>query len=804
MGVRSMLNMGTAHRRIGLLALYLLFAAASVSTPPTAFALEPAHVYQLNGNLEDDLAGPDLVASGGTLSGTSYSFAAGQGLALSGALNDPGIYSIELAFSYSDLDYWRKIIDFKDLTSNNGVYTDPFNSLYFYPLAVGPARAMRRETSVNLVITRDAAKEVVVYADGVQQLSFTDSLDEAVFSEPDAIIHFFKDDATTSQTAAGVVHRIRIWDGVLTSAEVAAHVGISPRDDAVSNGEIIDFDPVGGSSPFTFSITNNNSGATIDSSTGVYASGNNRGLDSVRVTDDLGDIAEASVLVLGALTPFPELTHAFEFDDGLTDEYLGWPLVASGGTVNASAYSFGPSQGLALSDAFANTGNYSIELVFSFSDLDYWRKIIDFKDLTSNNGLYNDPSNSLYFYNRAAGPAGAMRKDIRANLVVTRDATNDQFIVYVDGVQQTSFTDAAFEAIFTETNAIVHFFNDDATLSQNSAGVVERIRVWDGVLSPNDVAGHVRIAPWDVAASNGETIDFDVLGGIGSFTFSIRENGSGATINPSTGLYTTGNNRGFDSVRVSDAENGDIAEARVIALGLLAPAPILTHAYELNGDLTDELGGPPLVASGGTLSASDYSFLPGQGLALSNGLVNTGNYSIELVFSLSMLDSWFKIIDFKDLTSNFGLYSDPGNRLYFYPRSWGPLAVLQQDIEVNVVVTRDATTDQFTVYLDGIQLFSFVDSALDGIFTGPDTIIHFFQDDATLSQNPAGVVDQIRIWDGALDEAAVADLLDDHTPPVISSISPTPICSGHPITKWSRSAWRLKSRTWWIRIPNAR
>ena len=84
------------------------------------------HLYGLNNSLTDSFGGSSLVANGGTLAaGGGYSFAVNQGPSLSNAIsaND---YSILLDFSLaasSASDGYKKIVDFKNLTSDNGAYT---------------------------------------------------------------------------------------------------------------------------------------------------------------------------------------------------------------------------------------------------------------------------------------------------------------------------------------------------------------------------------------------------------------------------------------------------------------------------------------------------------------------------------------------------------------------------------------------------------------------------------------------------------------------------------------------------------
>jgi hypothetical protein len=53
-------------------------------------------------------------------------------------------------------------------------------------------------------------------------------------------------------------------------------------------------------------------------------------------------------------------------------------------------------------------------------------------------------------------------------------------------------------------------------------------------------------------------------------------------------------------------------------LVMTASGATLTHNYVLSSSLSDTLGGPSLVADGGTQSATGYSFNANQGLNLSS------------------------------------------------------------------------------------------------------------------------------------------------------------------------------------------
>ena len=180
----------------------------------------------------------------------------------------------------------------------------------------------------------------------------------------------------------------------------------------------------------------------------------------------------------------------------------------------------------------------------------------------------------------------------------------------------------------------------------------------------------------------------------------------------------------------------------------------LIHDYQLNGTLADALGGPALVAAGGTLGANNYSFAANQGLSLSNGLPSSnGNYSIAMTFQFASTNGYTKIIDFKDRSSDNGLYNFNG-RLNFYnyvTSSDNTNFVSNQDVDV--VLTRNVDTNEVVGYINGIQQIAFTDGGGDGVFSAANDIIQFFKDDFATGQSEAaaGIVDRICIYDRALD-----------------------------------------------------
>jgi hypothetical protein len=193
--------------------------------------------YVLTNSLSDTLGGPSLVSDGGTLNASGYNFGVNQGLNLSSALSNPGDYSILMDFNFSSLTGFRKILDFENRVSDAGLYSFNGGQLDFFPAAAG-STSLSLNVLARVVLTRDSGTNTVTaYLNGAQQLSFNDSGSSGVFGGSNNIIRFFEDDFATGQAEAsgGVASEIQIYNGALTSAQVAelAGPGTTPSSSGV-------------------------------------------------------------------------------------------------------------------------------------------------------------------------------------------------------------------------------------------------------------------------------------------------------------------------------------------------------------------------------------------------------------------------------------------------------------------------------------------------------------------------------------------------------------------------------------------
>jgi hypothetical protein len=159
--------------------------------------------------------------------------------------------------------------------------------------------------------------------------------------------------------------------------------------------------------------------------------------------------------------------------------------VSIGGTPT-TVYNFGKQQGLSLDATGLISDNYTIAALFSFDDISGYRKILDFKNLTSDTGLYT-LGGQLNFYNNAIdGPTVGPGTFFEA--LLTRDSSTKLVSAYFDGTPVFSFTDSADLAVISTDNLLNIFQDDLAVPGENSSGSVAGLRIFDKVLTDAEVA----------------------------------------------------------------------------------------------------------------------------------------------------------------------------------------------------------------------------------------------------------------------------------------------------------------------------
>jgi hypothetical protein len=110
------------------------------------------------------------------------------------------------------------LIDFRNGGSDTGLYALN-GALEFYPVASGAGPGFGANGFVQVVLTRDGARNVRGYVNGVERFSFVDSGNDAALDGGN-VLRFFRDDG--SEASAGVLARLRVFDVALGAAQVAA------------------------------------------------------------------------------------------------------------------------------------------------------------------------------------------------------------------------------------------------------------------------------------------------------------------------------------------------------------------------------------------------------------------------------------------------------------------------------------------------------------------------------------------------------------------------------------------------------
>jgi uncharacterized repeat protein (TIGR01451 family) len=259
--------------------LVVITVLAFIASPRTSLAAAVKADYQFQNSRASSFGTPPQILDGG-VGGTVYSaelidgvsrtvllFPAGSGVMLTPTtptmFNDR--YSIVLWFRLTQIDGYRKVLDFRNGFGEMGLYVRD-GRLVFYgdssELAAGSAAPIAANAYAQVVLTRDGSKNVSGYVNGALQFAFVDSQDKAVVSTSNTL-RFFRDDNTTQvEHSGGAVARIRIYDDALTNAEMPS------IQESVSSGGGADLGVTASVSPnpvlpgqnLTYTITVTNSG----------------------------------------------------------------------------------------------------------------------------------------------------------------------------------------------------------------------------------------------------------------------------------------------------------------------------------------------------------------------------------------------------------------------------------------------------------------------------------------------------------------------------------------------------------------
>lgn len=200
--------------------------APDAASGPDAAGPAPDHRYRLEGMYADDHGGPALVPQGGSFDAGGYRFGMNQGLGLSSAM-PVAVYTIDIKIALDVMTDWRKVLDFKSLKDDSGLYVhtsqlafveDAGNQIF-----VSSPPLLIAATPFEVTLTRGTDGTVIGYVNRSMQFSISDSLGAGTFTDQNAFADFGVDDMPTSQMEAspGEIREIRIWSVALTPGQIS-------------------------------------------------------------------------------------------------------------------------------------------------------------------------------------------------------------------------------------------------------------------------------------------------------------------------------------------------------------------------------------------------------------------------------------------------------------------------------------------------------------------------------------------------------------------------------------------------------
>ena len=362
-------------------------------------------------------------------------------------------------------------------------------------------------------------------------------------------------------------------------------LGISPASQSVHTGESINFSALGGTGPFSFSVTGSSGAPAMGGST--YTAGTMAGTDTVTVTDTF-DMSTASATVTVQAKPLsisPQTITVF-VNQSITFSAVGGdgPFSygvsgTSGGVINSSTgvYTAGPSSGsdtVSLTDGYdGRTRSATVTVVNAATGVDY--------------------------------EAGEIVNILSAD-ILTGSAFDAEFSITnngsADGSRDISWT------VYASTDIAIGGADDRIVASGSipgglAAGPGTTVRLSDGTggtwpsepgsyyllvdvyaaddLEPGDnrnrssdptiIYEPVSISPAVASVYVGQSINFVLSGGTGSYNHYFAQNGSGSPSFNGTS-YTAGASAGTDIIEVSDAAHGSwTAHATITVSDFPAP-----------------------------------------------------------------------------------------------------------------------------------------------------------------------------------------------------------------------------------------
>ncbi|HEY4183698.1 MAG TPA: Ig-like domain-containing protein [Polyangia bacterium] len=318
-------------------------------------------------------------------------------------------------------------------------------------------------------------------------------------------------------TVPAVVDGVRVTDGNGNSATANISVGngvtMTPASPSLAPRDTVTFTPSGGSgSGYTFAITTNVSGGSIDATSGAYVAGaRSASTDVVTVTDSLGNSATASVSVGGGLSVSPSSVTV--------PPRASRTFAATGGS--GTGYAFSLSTNASGATINASSGVYLAGAVGAVSDV---VRVVDSLGNSTSAPVTVGPGVSMSPPASTVSPLGQLTWSVAGG-----SGSGYTFVLS---------TNASGATVNSATGAYV------AGATGNVSDVVAVTdSLGNSAMASVTVTGGLAVDPLQGSAISlppRGTRMLAVVGGAPPYAFAITSNGSGGSVDSATGRYVAG------------------------------------------------------------------------------------------------------------------------------------------------------------------------------------------------------------------------------------------------------------------------
>ncbi len=138
-----------------------------------------------------------------------------------------------------------------------------------------------------------------------------------------------------------------------------------------------------------------------------------------------------------------------------------------------------------------SSGAYTIEMYFAPDITNGYAKLIDYKSLTDDNGLYDN--NTACTFRGPGTVSGEFFSSGKYSFVtITRDGNSKEVKMYVDGKFVDGFTDSEHDYAVYDGSKTIRFFQDDtySNGTECSSGNIALLKIYNSPIDEKTAIGH--------------------------------------------------------------------------------------------------------------------------------------------------------------------------------------------------------------------------------------------------------------------------------------------------------------------------